>query len=223
MFATAVGIALMCQSLPTEAMHDIWNPAAGLFPFPAADLPRLVARLRRAPPAADHRARRELRHADASDVRRAHCDGAHGGLRQVCSIRSLARRRAHSAGQEPPPPRIWPWALAALVVAAACWTEPAIDQIENSPGNLADDRAHRRAPRAEARRDGRLARGGPLGRGPPVVAVRADDASGSARRTFARTPSSARDRLDDRAPRGAGAGGADRRRHAAAGTSPPRP
>lgn len=33
MFATALGIALMCQSLPTEAMHDIWNPAAGLFPF----------------------------------------------------------------------------------------------------------------------------------------------------------------------------------------------
>src|SRR5271165_6753153 len=33
MFATAIGIALMCQSLPAEAMHDIWNPAAGLFPF----------------------------------------------------------------------------------------------------------------------------------------------------------------------------------------------
>ena len=33
MFATAAGIALMCQSLPAEAMHDIWNPAAGLFPF----------------------------------------------------------------------------------------------------------------------------------------------------------------------------------------------
>ena len=33
MVATAVGIALMCQSLPSEAMHDIWNPAAGLFPF----------------------------------------------------------------------------------------------------------------------------------------------------------------------------------------------
>src|SRR5271169_3047385 len=25
MFATAIGIALMCQSLPTEAMHDVWN------------------------------------------------------------------------------------------------------------------------------------------------------------------------------------------------------
>ena len=33
MFATAIGIALMCQSLPSDAMHDIWNPAAGLFPL----------------------------------------------------------------------------------------------------------------------------------------------------------------------------------------------
>jgi hypothetical protein len=33
--------------------------------------------------------------------------------------------------------RAWPWAVAALIVAAACWTEPALDQVENSPGNLA--------------------------------------------------------------------------------------
>jgi len=54
-------------------------------------------------------------------------------------VGSLARRRARAAHREPqqPRPRIWPWALAALVVAAACWTEPAIDQIENNPGNLA--------------------------------------------------------------------------------------
>ena len=33
MFAAAFGISLMSQSLPGEAMHDIWNPAAALFPF----------------------------------------------------------------------------------------------------------------------------------------------------------------------------------------------
>jgi len=33
MFAAAFGISLMSQSLPGEAMHDIWNPAAGLFTF----------------------------------------------------------------------------------------------------------------------------------------------------------------------------------------------
>ena len=33
MFATAAAIALMCQSLPSESFHDVWNPAAALFPF----------------------------------------------------------------------------------------------------------------------------------------------------------------------------------------------
>ena len=33
MFAAAVGIALMCQSLAAESFHDVWNPAAALFPF----------------------------------------------------------------------------------------------------------------------------------------------------------------------------------------------
>src|SRR2546429_5454911 len=33
MFATALAIALMCQSLAAEAFHDVWNPSAGLFPF----------------------------------------------------------------------------------------------------------------------------------------------------------------------------------------------
>jgi hypothetical protein len=33
MFATAIAIALMCQSLAAETFHDVWNPSAGLFPF----------------------------------------------------------------------------------------------------------------------------------------------------------------------------------------------
>ena len=136
MFATAAGIALMCQSLPAEAMHDIWNPAAGLFGFLlliflgwslACDEHRLLPITVLV---ASYVTQTHLMYvAPTAMVLTVGC----GGL----LIRSLARRRAHSAGQEPPPPRIWPWALAALVVAAACWTEPAIDQIENSPGNLA--------------------------------------------------------------------------------------
>ena len=31
--ATLASLMLLCQSLPSEALHDIWNPAAGLFPF----------------------------------------------------------------------------------------------------------------------------------------------------------------------------------------------
>ena len=52
MFAAALGISLMCQSLPGEAMHDIWNPAAGPVPVPGADVRRLVAGLRGIPAAA---------------------------------------------------------------------------------------------------------------------------------------------------------------------------
>src|SRR5262249_3359283 len=33
MFASAIAIALMCQSLAAETFHDVWNPSAGLFPF----------------------------------------------------------------------------------------------------------------------------------------------------------------------------------------------
>jgi hypothetical protein len=33
MVMTACAIALMCQSLAAETLHDVWNPSAGLFPF----------------------------------------------------------------------------------------------------------------------------------------------------------------------------------------------
>lgn len=126
MFATAAGIALMCQSLPTEAMHDIWNPAAGLFPFLALiflcwslacgdyRLLPLVALV------ASYVIQTHLMYAAPAAVLLT------VGLGSV-AIRVLARRR---------PRRVWPWALLALVIAAGCWTPPAIDQTENSPGNL---------------------------------------------------------------------------------------
>jgi len=137
MFATAVGIALMCQSLPTEAMHDIWNPAAGLFPFLLLIFLgwSLACGERRLLPitvfVASFVTQTHLMYAAPAAVLLA--VGFAGLL-----IGSLKRRRGPSAGAElrRAPPRIWPWALAALLIAAACWTEPAIDQIENSPGNL---------------------------------------------------------------------------------------
>jgi len=137
MFASAIGIALMCQSLPTEGMHDIWNPAAGLFPF------LLLIFLGWSLACGDQRLL-PLTALVASFVVQTHLMYAAptavvltvglGGL----LIRWLARR-LRPAGAEPRqrPSRVWPWALAALVVAAACWTAPAIDQIEHRPGNLA--------------------------------------------------------------------------------------
>ncbi len=148
MFATALGIALMCQSLPTEAMHDVWNPAAGLFPFLLLIFLgwSLACGERRLLPAtvlvASFVTQTHLMYAAPTAVVLA---VGLGGL----LIGTLRRRRARSAAgeaqpQSPPPApppqrqpaRVWPWALAALVLAAACWTEPAIDQIEHDPGNL---------------------------------------------------------------------------------------
>ncbi|MCW2970069.1 MAG: hypothetical protein JWO23_1196, partial [Solirubrobacterales bacterium] len=47
------------------------------------------------------------------------------------------QRRAE-AGRQPRAARrgVWRWALAALLVAAVCWTPPLIDQIQGNPGNL---------------------------------------------------------------------------------------
>jgi len=143
MFATAIGIALMCQSLPAEAMHDIWNPAAGLFPF------LLLIFLGWSLACGDYRLL-PITALVASFVTQTHLMYAAptavvlavgcGGL----LIGRLARRRRRpentQAEQGRPAPgmprKIWPWALAALLVAAVCWAEPAIDQIENNPGNL---------------------------------------------------------------------------------------
>ena len=136
MFATAIGIALMCQSLPGEAMHDIWNPAAGLFPF------LLLIFLCWSLACGDHRLL-PFTVLVASFVTQTHLMYAaptavllavgFGGL-----VLGSLWRRARARRQQPQqaPPRVWPWALAALAVAAACWTAPAIDEIESNPGNL---------------------------------------------------------------------------------------
>jgi hypothetical protein len=152
MFAAALGIALMSQSLPSEGMHDIWNPDAALFGFllliftawslACGDyrLLPLAALL------ASYVTQTHLMYVAPTAVLLA---VGVGGL----SIRRLAARgarlprraRAQRASASPAPAapsrarpaRVWPWALAALLVAAACWAPPAIDQIQGSPGNLA--------------------------------------------------------------------------------------
>ncbi len=136
MFATAAGIAVMCQSLPTDAMYDIWNPAAGLFPL------LLLIFLSWSLACGDHRLL-PVTVLVASYLTQTHlmylaptavllAVGFAGLI-----IRSLHRRRTR-AKQEPAPARqrTWPWAAAALLVAVLCWTAPAINQIDSNPGNL---------------------------------------------------------------------------------------
>lgn len=131
MFASALGIALMCQSLPTESMHDIWNPAAGLFPF------LLLVFVGWSLACGEYRLL-PLGVLLASFVTQTHLmylapTGVVVAVSLVgLALGALARRRTHAVRRR----RAWPWVLAALLVAAACWTEPAIEEIRENPGNL---------------------------------------------------------------------------------------
>jgi len=138
MFATAVGIALMCQSLPSEAMHDIWNPAAGLFPFLLLVFVcwSLACGEHRLLPVtvliASYVVQTHLMYAAPTAVLL-----AVGGGGLLLSRHERRRARPSRGGPGRSTRRIWPWTLTALLVAAACWAAPAIDQIEHNPGNMA--------------------------------------------------------------------------------------
>ena len=134
MFAAAIGIALLCQSLPSESLHDIWNPAAGLFPFllliflgwsvACGD----VGLLPLTALVASFVVQTHLMYGPPTAVVLA--VAAIGLIGAWVERRRLARSGHHGAR------RVWPWLLAAVALAAVCWTPPAIDEIENSPGNL---------------------------------------------------------------------------------------
>jgi hypothetical protein len=137
MLITAVALVLMSRSLAPEVLHDIWNPSAGLFPFTLLIflcwslacgeyrlLPLTVlvvsfvvqCQLAFVPP----------------------CLGllAVGLVGLAVSFRSPAQGSgAHKPGSRR---GVWRWAVAALVVAVACWTPPVIDQLQGKPGNLSN-------------------------------------------------------------------------------------
>ena len=130
MFAAAFGIALMSQSLPGEAMHDIWNPAAGLFPFLAlifVGWSLACGEHRLLPLAAllgSFVVQTHLMYLAPATV----VLGV--GLGGLALWVTLGRRAGRRRG------RVWPWALAAVVIVCACWTAPVIDQLESTPGNF---------------------------------------------------------------------------------------
>lgn len=134
MFAVAVAIALMCQSLAAETFHDVWNPSAGLFPF------TLLIFLCWSLACGEHRLL-PVTVVVASFVVQAHLmylpptTGllaiALGGL----ILTKFARRGRGRTG------RRVPWrtiglGLVTLLAAAVCWIAPAIDEIDHRPGNL---------------------------------------------------------------------------------------
>jgi hypothetical protein len=164
MFMTAIALAVMCRSLAPEVLHDVWNPSAALLPFtlliflcwslacgeyrllpvtvlvasfvvqcqltfvvPCAGLllvglAGLALSLRASrKPAEGPRRRRE----DAVRAPPGERDGA-----------ARAAARSEGAAAVPGRGRVRWWLLAAVVVAAACWTAPLIDEVREPRGNL---------------------------------------------------------------------------------------
>lgn len=154
MVLAAMALALMCRSLASETLHDVWNPSAGLLPltllmFVSWSLACGEARLL---PAA------VLLASFASQCELTFLAPSIGVLTVDIVGLGLAHRLTRTAnptGVSPTgispvsaaptttpvpghetPPRLWPWALAALLVALVCWSGPILDELIHHPGNL---------------------------------------------------------------------------------------
>jgi len=136
MIATALGIALMCQSLSAEVFHDVWNPSAAMFPFLA------LIFLSWSVAAGDYRLLPAVA-IFASFVVQTHLTylaptlvlGA-VALAGLTATRLLKRRAAGKAGEPRPKRVVWRWLVLTIVVFGLCWSAPVIDELEHSPGNL---------------------------------------------------------------------------------------
>lgn len=134
MFASAVAIALMCQSLAAETFHDVWNPSAGLFPF------LLLIFVSWSLACGDYRLL-PLAALLASFVVQAHlmylpptlglAAVALGGL-----ALALRQRRRAAPERAPRPRSVLLWSASALVVLLLCWSAPIVDELRGHPGNL---------------------------------------------------------------------------------------
>jgi hypothetical protein len=121
MLASALAIVLLSRSWSPETLHDIWNPSAGLLPF------TLLIFLCWSLACGDHRLL-PLVALTASFVVQTELTFLAPSLALLAvGLAGLARARSG---------RVWPWALAAVLVLAVCWAPPVIDELEHSPGNL---------------------------------------------------------------------------------------
>jgi hypothetical protein len=128
MAMTAFAIVLMCQSLASETFHDVWNPAAGLFPFTleiflcwsvACGEYRLLA------PTVLVASFAVQAHLTYLPPTLAMLAIALGGLTLSRSGRPLPPRR-----------RLLAWGLLTVLVAALCWSATIAGQLSEHPGNL---------------------------------------------------------------------------------------
>jgi hypothetical protein len=136
MFAAALALALMCQSLAAETFHDIWNPSAGLFPFTLLIFlcwSLACGEYRLLPPTV----------LVASFVVQAHLMylPATAGLLAVgvagLALSLVAGRRARvKSGARPGHRSLLAWVGAAILVTAVCWSAPIVDELVEGSGNL---------------------------------------------------------------------------------------
>jgi hypothetical protein len=130
MFLTAAAIPLMCMSLAAETFHDIWNPAASLFPFLLLiflcwSLAR--GRYRLLP----------VTVLVASFVVQAHLTylAPTVGMLAIGLVGLMLMWRTEA---RPTPGRRGAAVVvvAALLVGGACWAPAVVDEAEGHPGNL---------------------------------------------------------------------------------------
>jgi hypothetical protein len=138
MFAAAAAIALMSGSLGSEALHGIWNPAAGLFALVLLCFTCWAL-------ACGERWLLPLAVLVASFVAQSHLAYVAPalGLLAVGAVGLLIsrvfpdRRATERSGRGMKGGgALWLPALTALVVAIICWSAPLVDEFTNSPGNL---------------------------------------------------------------------------------------
>jgi hypothetical protein len=132
MLASAVGIVLMSRSLSPEVLHDIWNPSAGLFPF------TLLIFLCWSLACGEHRLLplTALTFSFVVQCQMAFVPPCVGLVAVGLAGLAVHLRGRRDARGERRRGRVWPWAAAAAVVLAACWTPPLIDQLRGHPGNI---------------------------------------------------------------------------------------
>jgi hypothetical protein len=165
MFAAAIALVLMCQSLAAETFHDVWNPSAALFPFTLLiflcwslacgeyrllPLTALVAsfvvqaNLTYLPPtlgllAVGVGGLVASRVEDRGRVRSA-AFGSGSGAKGEGADANAPRRDGGPgtplAVADPARSPVLRWALAALAVVAIFWSAPVIDELSEPTGNM---------------------------------------------------------------------------------------
>jgi hypothetical protein len=155
MLVTAIAIVVMSRSLAPEVLHDVWNPAAGLFPFTLLIflcwslacggyrlLPVTVlvtsfvvqCQLAFLLPSLGLMAVGLAGLGVSLRSKRGGVSEQGAGGRSTREQRT-GEQSIGEPGLDRRGVRLR-WALAALIVAVVCWTPPGIDQVQGNPGNL---------------------------------------------------------------------------------------